>query len=276
MRKARGRYFYEIFAMFTESWGIPQCRCHRERSVAISHRCRYRLLSEIPTIGANASLGIFSVGQKRADNCEGIRVVNCLFKIHDPQLGEKDAPVYIKGIVKDIRFIGCRFEAEGFDTEEHSRNGVLFYFTSRLAFANYTYNTMHWVFDRCQFINTGTTSVNSVILSDSYVDGWNTVFCQVKNCIIEGFRWTIRIAKTDDLAVSSRSRKYNYSGKINPYFFENPTDDPMITQTEQQIIDESTTALQNLTRFTCKNNFYHILSSLGNGSYYKPAEEFGS
>ena len=212
----------------------------------------------------------FRIEQNRADNCEGIRVVNCLFKIHHPCLSEKKTPAYIKGIVKDIRFVGCRFEAEGFTTESHSRNGVLFFFAARLAeearnpdgslIHPAIPNTMHWFFDRCSFVNNGTISVNSAMLSHRAVDYHNTVYCRIRNCIFEGFRWTIRIARTVESSASATSTN------INPCFNGYNTDYQAL----------AVIYLNDKGRFVSKDNIYRKTVSEYVTSYsYVRAEEYG-
>ena len=227
----------------------------------------------------------FSIDQKRGDNCEGIRVVNCLFKIHHPCLSEKKTPAYIQGIVKDIQLVCCRFEAEGFTTENHSRNGVLFFFAARLAQEERKPdgtlihpaipNTMHWFFDRCTFVNSGSTSVNSVFASHSGYDWYfPKVYCRVTNCILEGFRWMIRVATTKDEITDANHNLYNKPHKINPFFFIHPTDDSLIQKTDEEVVADAINALQQLNRFVSKNNLYHHILTSG-GSEYTVAEEYG-
>ena len=217
----------------------------------------------------------FSIDQKRGDNCEGIRVVNCMFKIHHPCLNEKNTPAYIKGIVKDIRFVGCRFEVEGFTTENHSRNGVLFFFAARLAEATNDHpaipNTMHWFFDRCSFVNVGSVSVNSIALSHSTVDHYGTVFCRISNCMIEGFRWTMRVSTSEDEITDENKKKYNRPGKINPFYYETIAEDPEVSQPETDVINAAVSALQAKQRFVCRNNCYRLVAV----PCFKIAEEYG-
>ena len=212
----------------------------------------------------------FVIGQDRYENCYDLKIQYCDFKVTTPQLNQKLVPAYIKGIVSDIRFFRCRFETDGFTTENHSKCGVFFYFSSELAAPDNntgipkSLNKMHWFFDECSFINNGTVNVNSPILSQNPLDEHGTVFCTVTRSLFDGFRWTIRIANSDPTSDVNKTPSVTFF-VINPCALGHDSSLELL-------------AIQSLNqrkRFLSYRNLYREPTISGNGMQYRAAEEYG-
>ena len=197
----------------------------------------------------------FRIGQNRFANCTNIQVINCKFKVNHPTLKYKLTPAYIKGIIDDIRFYKCCFETSGFTNENHSKNGVFFFFVSVLSSPSQytgtiaTLNKMHWVFEKCTFVNNGSVSVNSPFLSRADNDNNNTVFCFIQKSAMKGFRWLFRVASTQDTI--------DYVGDVNNqeqviYQLINPCLSGSGTTLQSDAID----LLNNKKRLAARNIFY--------------------
>ncbi len=185
---------------------------------------------------------------------DSLTVKNCLFRIDTPSLSYGYNPAFFKGTFSKISFVGCTFEVSGFESENHSKNGVLFYLDSSRK------KKMNFSFTDCSFINNGTVSVNSPILSNSVYDNYNVICCQAKNCLLKGFRWTIRIATTNDT---------NGNSGVNPGFNE--------TGTNSMIEDQAAAALTDKKRFLSLGNIYLCTdeNDMSRIVGYKAAKDFG-
>ena len=213
-----------------------------------------------------------SISPDRYDYCDGICFSSCTFKIDNPILNQKFTPAYIKGIVSDIHFYGCRFETDGFTTENHSKCGVFFYFDSVLAKPDHenvppaTLNKMHWHFDGCAFVNNGSVTVNSPFLSASKNDTAGTVFCSIEHCVFDGFWWTIRVTHT----IFSSPGSYALIAIVDSVFI-NPC-----TLGRDSSLENAAVQQMNLRhRFSSYRNLYREHSFSGNGIQYRLAEEYG-
>lgn len=180
---------------------------------------------------------------------------NCHFMVKYPQLASSSTPTYAEGIISNMAFNNCTFESDGF-SESHFNNGVFFYFCHDSDRAE----KVQWSFNGCKFLNNGSSTVNSPILSNSgYDDIRQTIYCSITNCVMKGFRWTLRVALTTNTSSSTS----------NPAF----SGYPLALAASAAISD-----LNTRKRFLSHNNIYtyDTLTSGINDTYYKHAEEYGA
>ena len=192
------------------------------------------------------------VNPNKVTTGDDITFNNCRFVVENPQVTYGGTPVYAKGVISNMMFNGCTFETYGFSTAGHENNGVFFFLSSDRA------TKMQWSFDKCRFLNNGSITVNSPILSNSANDGLNTVYCSLTNCLLKGFRWTIRVATTANTSSST----------LNPAFSGYPS---------ELAASAAISALNAKKRFLSHNNIYtyDTLTSGVNDTYYNYAEEYG-
>ncbi|MBQ3151148.1 MAG: hypothetical protein IJB86_07905 [Clostridia bacterium] len=201
-----------------------------------------------------------SIGSSRILFGDSLIVKNCYFHIFSPQMAQASTPALVKGIVSNVTFIKCVFEAERFFNDSHSQNGVFFYFTSDRN------KEMHWTFDRCKFINNGSVTVNSPVLSNSMSDEMynnvvtKKVHCTMKNCTLVNFRWTIRVSTTGD----------DKSSDTNPCFYPPGAGNNVS-------VDTAVNAMNNKQRFIAINNIhqYNEIIDGFNTTHYVKGVDFG-
>lgn len=196
-----------------------------------------------------------SIGVSRKITGDNIFFNNCHFMVKYPQLASSSTPTYAEGIISNMTFNNCTFESDGF-SESHFNNGVFFYFCHDSDRAE----KVQWSFNGCKFLNNGSSTVNSPILSNSgYDDIRQTIYCSITNCVMKGFRWTLRVALTTNTSSSTS----------NPAFSGYPS---------ELAASAAISDLNTRKRFLSHNNIYtyDTLTSGINDTYYKHAEEYGA
>ena len=229
----------------------------------------------VPNCSFRFTKSIVHIDNSHKGENDRVKFQDCNFSVSVmyPDWSPSVSPSYTRGLIARIQWIGCAFEMYEFPDLPVNINKMRtwnemkgrFFFLDGSTYPDYS---QYWTFDKCLFVNHTNLTVNSPICSNYENDFYGRVYCAMQNCIMERFRWTIRIAPqiAYENIVSSSEVDGIVHYKVNPCCIGN----------NNSLKGDAADCLTDTGRFVGKNNWFCERDlTTDSRTRYAIAEEFG-